>query len=65
MAPPNEPKTGIEREIDLLWKQGINVLREDVKNLADSIASTRRWAVGLLVVALPAYAAAIIGFIRK
>ena len=71
MAPP-EPKTGIEREIDLLWKQGINVLREQVKgveqsvkDLAENVASARRWAVGLIIVAIPAYAMAFYTFFMR
>lgn len=62
----------IKREMDLLWKQGIGVLRddvkdvkEDVKDLSSGIASTRRWLIGLVVVTAPAYAAVIIEFVRK
>jgi hypothetical protein len=69
--PPTEG-IDIKREMDLLWKQGIGVLRddvkdvkEDVKDLASGMASTRRWLIGLVVVTAPAYAAVIIEFVRK
>jgi hypothetical protein len=93
MVPPGEgerPKTSIEREIDLLWNQGVKEVREDVKDvkedvkgvktdlkelsksvktdiesLASSISSARRWAFGLIIMAIPAYVAAFYQFLRK
>jgi hypothetical protein len=70
--PPGEEKIDIRREIDLLWNQGITVVRNDVKevkadvkNLADSIASARRWAFGLIITAIPAYMVAIYAFVKR
>lgn len=57
-----------KRELDLLWNQGVKVLREDVKevkddvkSLANGISSMRRWAVGLIVSSGVAIAVAVIG----
>lgn len=57
-----------KRELDLLWEQGVKVVRDDVKevksdlkDLANSISSMRRWAVGLILSSGVAIAVAIIG----
>ena len=56
-----------KRELDLLWNQGVKVVRDDLKDvksdlkdLSNSISSMRRWAVGLIVTTIPACALVII-----
>lgn len=51
-----------QRAIDLVWEQGINVIRGDVQKLAQhmqdlvrSNASARRWFFGVIITVIPAY----------
>lgn len=60
-----------KRELDLLWNQGVKVVREDVKDLKSdlkdlthSIASMRRWAVGLIVTSVPAFILAVVAVVE-
>lgn len=60
-----------KRELDLLWNQGVKVVREDVKevksdlkDLTHSIASMRKWAIGLIVTTIPACVLAAVAIIE-
>lgn len=50
------------RAIDLVWEQGINVIRNDVQKLAATMQdagnlarSAKRWFIGLVVTVVPSY----------
>lgn len=61
-----------KRELDIIWNQGIKVLRDDlkdvkstIKGVSDGISSARRWMFGLILSLLPAYVGVIIAIVRK
>jgi hypothetical protein len=63
--------TATRREIDRLWKEGIQAVRYDIRDLKDdvkgiesSIDVSRRWVIGLILSLMPVYATAIIALIR-
>jgi hypothetical protein len=53
------------RAIDLVWEQGINVIRHDVQELARGITSAKRWFIGLVIAVIPSYVGLAITLLRK
>lgn len=56
------------RELDLMWKHGVEAVRDDVgkmrtefreelKEVVKNMASTRRWIVGLVIMGVPSWIA--------
>lgn len=57
--------TDTRRAIDLVWEQGINVIRHDVQELAKGITSARRWFIGLVITVVPAYGLIFLTLFKK
>lgn len=49
----------------LVWDQGINVLRDDMRELKSSVSSARRWFIGMMLGAAPAYIMAVIALAKR